>query len=287
VARAAFVVVAAGLCGYALVRQWPQVRAGVVALGWPAFGLSLVAVLAGLVATMLVWRTLLAALGSVLPLRAAARIFFLGQLGKYVPGSVWPIVAQMDLARGLPGAGPAGRRPRRVLTMLVSLCGGVAWRPSWRCSPLLASGSLVPGYRWALLAWPCRSCSPALHPRVVNPVVDRAAAAGPAPAARSGRWTGRAVAVALAWALLSWLLLGGHDVGDGGAARTPRRAGGVRAGGGRVRVRVEPRASWPSFAPAGAGVRDVLLVAVLSGTGTRRRPGDRDGGGVADPDDAG
>jgi hypothetical protein len=28
-----------------------------------------------------------------------ARILFLGQLGKYLPGSVWPVLAQMELGK--------------------------------------------------------------------------------------------------------------------------------------------------------------------------------------------
>ncbi len=38
-------------------------------------------------------------LGSPLPPAGSLRVFFLGQLGKYVPGSVWPAVAQMELGR--------------------------------------------------------------------------------------------------------------------------------------------------------------------------------------------
>jgi hypothetical protein len=42
----------------------------------------------------MVWQTILADLGSRLRLTVAARIFFVGQLGKYLPGSVWPVVMQ-------------------------------------------------------------------------------------------------------------------------------------------------------------------------------------------------
>lgn len=60
---------------------------------------SLLAVLAGLLASALVWRALLADLEAPLALRPALHVFFLGQLGKYVPGSVFVVAAQMELGR--------------------------------------------------------------------------------------------------------------------------------------------------------------------------------------------
>jgi len=45
------------------------------------------------------WRTLLSGLGSELPLRAAQRIFLMGQLGKYIPGGVWTVLAQATMAK--------------------------------------------------------------------------------------------------------------------------------------------------------------------------------------------
>lgn len=48
---------------------------------------------------MLSWRTLLHGLGSPLGLRTSAKIYFVGQLGKYLPGSVWPTLAQVVLGR--------------------------------------------------------------------------------------------------------------------------------------------------------------------------------------------
>ena len=46
----------------------------------------------------------------------AARLFFVAQLGKYLPGSVWPVVAQMRMGRelGIP-------RQRTALAFLLTL----------------------------------------------------------------------------------------------------------------------------------------------------------------------
>jgi uncharacterized membrane protein YbhN (UPF0104 family) len=64
------------------------------------------ATLAALAVNMLSWRAAMHAVGAPLRLRAAAGVFFLGQLGKYIPGGVWSIAAQSELARseGVPRA---------------------------------------------------------------------------------------------------------------------------------------------------------------------------------------
>ena len=46
--------------------------------------------LAGIYATFRSWRAVLADLGGGLPQAPAMRVFYLGQLGKYLPGTVWP-----------------------------------------------------------------------------------------------------------------------------------------------------------------------------------------------------
>ena len=47
------------------------------------------------------WTRLLAGSGVVVPTRRAASVVYVGQLGKYVPGGVWSVVAQASLAREL------------------------------------------------------------------------------------------------------------------------------------------------------------------------------------------
>ncbi|RNL78673.1 lysylphosphatidylglycerol synthase domain-containing protein [Nocardioides marmorisolisilvae] len=60
---------------------------------------ALVLVLLGLTATGVLWLRLMAALGAELPFTDGSAMFFVGQLGKYIPGSVWSIGAQADRAR--------------------------------------------------------------------------------------------------------------------------------------------------------------------------------------------
>ena len=97
--RGGLLAIAAGLAVYGLASQWPQVHAALAKLdGYDVAGAA-VSVIAGLGCMLLAWRALLADLGSRLPLSAAIRVMFVGQLGKYVPGAVWAVAAQVELAR--------------------------------------------------------------------------------------------------------------------------------------------------------------------------------------------
>ena len=45
------------------------------------------------------WRSVLSGLGSELPFVQLQRIFLIGQLGKYIPGGVWTVIAQARMAK--------------------------------------------------------------------------------------------------------------------------------------------------------------------------------------------
>lgn len=253
--RVGFVAVALGLGGYAVARQWGDVRTHLAELGALTIGLSLLAVLAGLAATLQIWRVLLGALGSPLPVGAAGRIFFLGQLGKYIPGSLWPVLMQMELAQ-------AARVPRSrtataaALNLLASLCAGLlAAAATLPFLPTSATGN----YLWAFLAVPVLLAL--LHPRVVNAVVSRLLRLTGRPGL-DRPLSGRAVAAAMGWALVSWVLLGIHVWLLAVRLGAPPGRGLVLAVGGFA-------FAWSAgflavVAPAGAGVRDALLVLTLA-----------------------
>lgn len=104
-----------------LADNWSPLRVEIGRI--PPLSLALAA-LVGLVSpwvSMLGWRRLLAALGSPLTVRAAAPVFLPGQLAKYLPGSVWTIVVQADLASrlGVP-------RRRTAVVSLVSMVLSIA-----------------------------------------------------------------------------------------------------------------------------------------------------------------
>ncbi|WP_432826893.1 hypothetical protein [Dactylosporangium sp. CA-092794] len=225
-----------------------QIGAGAVVAGT-------LAALAGLGATLQAWRAVLAGLGSDLPATAAAKVFFVGQLGKYVPGSVWPIVVQMELARA--HAVPRHRTgTAALLTMLISLGAGLLTAAATLPAALAGADHR---YWWLLAAVPVVAAG--LHPRVVNAVLAVALRLTRRPPLERPL-PGRAVLAATVWSVGSWLLFGAHIwLLLAPLARHPGAAVAVSAGGFAL--------AWCVgfllvVAPAGAGAREVLLIALLT-----------------------
>lgn len=85
----------------ALYRNWEQVRGDLGRLGPLTLVTATALALLSPFFTVLGWRVLLADLGSRLHIAPASGVFFVGQLGKYLPGSVWSVVAQSEMASKL------------------------------------------------------------------------------------------------------------------------------------------------------------------------------------------
>jgi glycosyltransferase 2 family protein len=252
----------AGLCllavvGLVLAGNWPEARPSLARLSPAGIAGSLVAALLALLAGFLGWRAVLADCGARLPLRGALRVFFLGQLGKYLPGSVWAVVAQVELGRGY-------RVPRRVsgaavlIYMLVVLLSGLLLGLAglWVLGP-----GVLDRWWWTLAVLPVGAVL--LYPPVLNRLLGaglRLARRPPLPAALSTAGIGRAAA----WTLVAWVLYGVHlwvlgvDIGAGGGELLPESV-------------VAFAAAWSVgflavFAPAGAGVREAVLLLTLGAT---------------------
>jgi hypothetical protein len=86
--RALVLLAVLAVVAVVLVDRWQEVRPVLAWLTLPTVALAMVAVLGGLFCSLLGWRAALAGLGSPLPLGGAMQVYLLGQLGKYVPGSV-------------------------------------------------------------------------------------------------------------------------------------------------------------------------------------------------------
>ena len=253
--RAGLLVAVVGLAVWGLASQWTQVRADLGELAWYDVTGAALAVIAGLGAMMLAWRALLADLGSPLPLPAAIRVMFVGQLGKYVPGAVWAVAAQVELARDY-------QIPRRrsgtasVVAMAVTLV--VAMIAAGVTLPLI-SAHAARQYWWVLALTPLAVAC--LWPPVIKAVLDRAlrlARREPLEKPVSVRGMARA----LGWTTVGWLLFGVHAwllIGEF-AGR----------GGDRFTLALGAYAlAWAVgfliiFVPGGIGAREVALVAVLA-----------------------
>lgn len=242
--------------GLALADRWSQVRPELASADPLALLASMVAVVVGLQLAMASWRVVLAGLGSPLTGPVARRIFFVGQLGKYLPGSVWPVLVQMDMGRahGVPIS-------RMAVSFVVSLglsvlTGTVLGAPVL----VVASGDLT----W--LRWPAAGVAVVgavvlLWPAVLNGLLAlglRLLRRPPLERPLTARTLVRATALmAGTWALFGaglWFLA--VDLGADPVAAVPVSVSGYALAftAGLLFV----------LAPAGVGVRDALLVVTLA-----------------------
>jgi glycosyltransferase 2 family protein len=204
---------------------------------------------------MLAWRALLADLGSPLPLPAAIRVMFVGQLGKYVPGAVWAVAAQVELARDY--AVPRRRSATASLvsmavTLMVGLVAAGVTLP-------LVSAHAVRQYWWVLAVTPLAAAC--LYPPVIKFGLDRVLRVlGRAPL--EGSVSRGGMARALGWTTLGWLCYGAHawfliSVFAGKAGNTFALSLGGYALAWAVGFLI-------IFFPGGIGPREVALIAVLA-----------------------
>ena len=259
--RVGVLVAAVLLLLLALRGQGPQALDAAREVGaWAAAG-SLTAVLVGLLASLLVWRALLADLGTRLSLRPALQVFFLGQLGKYLPGSVFAIAAQMELGRahGAPRSrvGTAGLVFMGVLVSAGLLTAVVAL-------PLTSPGTFD-DYSWVLLALPVGLV--ALAPPVLTRLVGlllRLLRRDPLDRPLSWRGTG----AALGWACTMWVAYGVHLW-----LLVRSQDSGLESGGAGADLLLLSTGAyalaWTAgflfvVAPAGFGVRELALVIALA-----------------------
>jgi len=253
--RLGFLIVVLALLAVALIDEAGTFWREVQRLSPPVVLLAFVAGLCGLICSMMVWRSLLADLGWPLSVPDAWRNMFIGQLAKYVPGSIWPIIAQTELGadRGIP-------RPTSAVSVLLSYgvmtcTGGLVAAVAL---PFAAGGSLA-RYFWVLFVLPVGVFL--LSPPILNRSLGfllKVLRMAPLQKGVSVKGLLRA----LAWAVAGWTCNGTMTyvlmrqlAGHGGSTFL------LSVGGYAL--------SWvvgfvAVFAPAGAGVREAVMVATLS-----------------------
>lgn len=183
----------------AVGRRSADVRAAVAELTVSGMGLATLAAVAGIGASAQVWRTLLGALGWPLPPRAAIHVFFVGQLGKYLPGSVWPALAQMELGRDH-DVPPRASAAAVALFLWVHLLTGAT-------TALLALpiAGVLPTQAALLSVFPAALLMPAVMARGVSVALRVTRRPG-----LREQPSGRHVVAALGWSAAMWLAYGSH-----------------------------------------------------------------------------
>ncbi|KRB44289.1 lysylphosphatidylglycerol synthase domain-containing protein [Terrabacter sp. Root181] len=99
--RVAIALITLAAVTYAVVHNWADVSVHLDKISWTTFLWSTLAAAVGTWLTMIGWKTLLRDLGSDLHLAPASGVYFVGQLGKYLPGSLWSVLVQADIASHL------------------------------------------------------------------------------------------------------------------------------------------------------------------------------------------
>ncbi|GAB3464252.1 lysylphosphatidylglycerol synthase transmembrane domain-containing protein [Actinophytocola sediminis] len=216
-----------------------------------AFVPGLIALLTSLGA----WRSLLADVGSRLPWRAAARIFFLSQLGKYVPGSVWSILTQMELSQ-------QHNVPKRSILMVGIVSIAVAVTSGLTLAVVMlpfAVPDAIARYWWVLLVLPVLLS--VLHPAVLTRCLGIAMKVlRREPLPKPPSWRGLGTTAGFQFG--TWMLLGLHAwILLIGLGASPLAALPVAIGGYALAYSIGQLAIG---LPAGAGVREAGLTLVMS-----------------------
>ena len=253
-------VAAAAVCawfvGHRLADDWPAARHAMASasIGWLVVAVVLAA--AGMTAIAFAWRAVLDELGHRRPLGLVVAWYFAGEIGKYVPGGVWPIVGRGELAR-------RGDVPRTAAYSSVALSLGLLYLASGlvACALLPFALDALGGPLALVLLVPPLGVA-ALHPAVSGRVEAVAERVLRRPIGIRVPSFGEALALLLRYVPV-WLLIGG-------ATWSVARALDPHAG--PARIVLATAVSWlAGFAavpvPGGVGVREAVFVALAGHLG--------------------
>jgi uncharacterized membrane protein YbhN (UPF0104 family) len=256
--RYGFLLLTLVLAGLALWLDGEEFLQGVRRLGPASLVLAFVCSVGNIVLSAAAWRSVLADLGTRLSARATGHVFLVGQLGKYLPGSLWHVVAQVELAAD---HGVSRRRSASATVVHVVIVFTMALLLG------MAGFALVPDLLPGGYAWLSVGIVPLLvllWPPVLNRLLDRVLALARRPAlehtiSHAGAWR------TTAWAFASWVAIGTQTL------VLVSRVGDIPVSPRLVALCVTAFAiAWcvgfvTFISPAGAGAREAALVLMLSG----------------------
>ncbi|BCN66755.1 flippase-like domain-containing protein [Prescottella equi] len=241
--------------GFAVKSQWSEVRGTIHDLSWWSLVASTVFIFFGMGAAVRAWQHTLGALSQPIPAFDAARCYLVGQLGKYLPGSVWAFVLQTELARRAGVSGAAA-----FITVLVTvglsttsaLLVGLLGLPA-----LFQIGTLAAVAVIALVPIALVCAYPPVLTKLVNlalKLLRRAPLERPL--------TVHKIGLALMWCAISWIAYGVHLwilASTFGGFGTDRLIASVGA------IALAMCAGVLVFVvPSGIGVREAVIVAALA-----------------------
>ncbi|MEO7262468.1 MAG: lysylphosphatidylglycerol synthase domain-containing protein [Jatrophihabitantaceae bacterium] len=249
----AIAVLAVGLCVLTLAREWSSISdaLGDARPGWLV--LALLAAAAAMTGLGLLWWRCLQVFGAATRRRDAVSWYFGGELGKYVPGGVWPVLGRGELASR---AGIS--RSTGYVTTLISyaamcvaaavVCGLLA--------PFVAADGDGLSWGWLMLALIPLGVG-ALHPAVLGRLLAVGAKLTRGRVQIEPRpW--RTMLGLTGWSIATWMLVGAASVCVAEALGYSQQP---------ARVAFAAVAAWiigflAIPVPAGAGLRELVFLAI-------------------------
>ncbi|WP_231583138.1 lysylphosphatidylglycerol synthase transmembrane domain-containing protein [Actinobaculum suis] len=254
--RTGFMILAVAAAIWAVVANWEEVVAAASQLTPITLVSAFLMAVLYVPATMLSWRAVINDIGEPVPPRVARRIFFSSQVAKYLPGGVWNFVAAAEIGRDYK---ISGRRSffALLISMAISVGTGLVFA---LLAVIYGPADIMREHIWVPYLLPIALIC--LTPWVLNHLVNIALRIlGREPLERPLSASGTLHAAG--WACASWLIIGLQlwlmliELGMATSMETYiLLVGGYALG-------------WIAgflvfFVPAGIGVREVALAAVLS-----------------------
>ncbi|AUI62884.1 lysylphosphatidylglycerol synthase transmembrane domain-containing protein [Amycolatopsis sp. BJA-103] len=240
-----------------LVTNWGEFWRTLSDVAWESSTLSLLALIAAIMVSTYGWQVMVDDLGKPIGYARGAQICLVGSLGKYVPGSVWAYLLQMELGR------KAGLARARIFTgSLIQLGVGVvsALVVSLLAAPAVFSNS--PRAMWLFVLIPVGLAM--LHPKVLTwgtSLVLRILRRPPLDHRLSWSVVGKVFGSSTA----AWALQGVHLWLLANSVGTPGFSGFVLCVGAMAVAMTV--GTFAFILPSGVGVREVAQVAVLTASG--------------------
>ncbi|MDZ7678656.1 MAG: lysylphosphatidylglycerol synthase transmembrane domain-containing protein [Acidimicrobiales bacterium] len=142
--------------------QWPEAREALRGAAWGWLVPATLAAAAGMTWFATSWRSCIRALGDDAPIRTVIGWYYLGQLGKYLPGGLWPLLGRGEMATRSGLARPVAYNSVALSMAVTYLAAAVAVVVLLPVNASAGEG----GTWWLLAAVPVGAA--ALHPSVLG-----------------------------------------------------------------------------------------------------------------------
>jgi uncharacterized membrane protein YbhN (UPF0104 family) len=266
--QAAFVAAVLWFAGAALARQWSGVRESLRAVhpAWGPIAASVALVYLAYALLIQTWRAMLHSWGARLRFVQASRIWFVSNLGRYVPGKVWQIAAMGVMAQGQ-GVSPIAATGSSLVVNVANVISGfaVVFATGAAALEVAARGGARTGAVVAAALAVVLLALPAVWPLIARVAVraSRGRLVLPAIPARSIWLAGLGTAAAwILYGLAFQLLARGLDLGATGATRSYLAVYASSYLVGYLTL----------LAPGGIGVREAMMVVGLTRLGVMPQP---------------